>query len=45
MSEEEYLNYQRCIKDFIENESKDFTCKNFADVISLKIVEILNNKR
>ena len=45
MSEEEYLNYQRYIKDFIENESKDFTCKNFADVISLKIVEILNNKR
>ena len=45
MSEQEYLNYQKCIKNFIENESKEFTCKNFADVISLKIVEILNNKK
>ena len=45
MSEEEYLNYQRCIKNFIENESKEFTCTKFADVISLKIVEIINNKK
>ena len=45
MPEQEYLNYQKCIKDFIENKSKEFTCKNFADVISLKIVKILNNKK
>ena len=43
MSEEEYLVYQRCIKKFIENESEEFTCKKFADVISLKILEIINN--
>ena len=45
MSEKEYLNYQKYIKDFIENKSKEFTCKKFADVISLKIVEIINNKK
>tara|TARA_B110000037_G_scaffold209644_1_gene259012 strand:- start:291 stop:1316 length:1026 start_codon:yes stop_codon:yes gene_type:complete len=45
ISEKEYLNYQICIKDFIENKSKEFTCKKFADVISLKIVEIINNKK
>ena len=44
MSEEEYLNYQKSIKNFIENESEDFTCKKFADIISLKILEIINNK-
>ena len=45
ISEEEYLNYQRCIKKFLENESGEFTCKKFADVISSKIVEIINNKK
>tara|TARA_B110000459_G_scaffold197012_1_gene239843 strand:+ start:425 stop:1426 length:1002 start_codon:yes stop_codon:yes gene_type:complete len=43
MSEVEYLNYQRCIKNFIENESEEFTCKKFADVISSKILDIINN--
>jgi alpha(1,3/1,4) fucosyltransferase len=45
MSEEEYLNYQRYIKKFLENESGKFTCKKFADVISSKIVEIINNRK
>ena len=44
MSEEEYLNYQKSIKNFIENESEDFTCKKFADIISLKKLKIINNK-
>lgn len=42
MPEEQYLNYQKCIKNFIENPSNEFTCKKFADTVSLKIIEIMN---
>ena len=42
MPEEQYLNYQRCIKNFIENPSNGFTCKKFADTVSLKIIETMN---
>ena len=45
ISEKEYLDYQLNIKNFIENNFNKFTCKNFADIISFKIVEILNNKK
>ena len=45
MSEKEYLNYQICIKNYIENESKQFSCEYFANVICSKVVEILNNKK
>ena len=45
ISEKEYLNYQRCIKNFIENGSEEFTCKKFANIISSKIIEIINNKK
>jgi len=44
MPEEEYINYQRCIKNYIENQSKEFSCKQFADIISSKVVELINNK-
>ena len=43
MSERQYLNYQKCIKEFLENKSEEFTCKKFADIISSKIVETINN--
>ena len=45
ISEKEYLNYQRCIKKFLENQSEEFTCKKFADIISSKVVKIINNKK
>ena len=44
MPEKQYLNYQRCIKDFIENKSEEFTCKRFAKIVSLKITEAINNQ-
>ena len=44
MPEKQYLDYQRCIKDFIENKSEEFTSKRFAKIISLKIVEAINNQ-
>ena len=43
MPEAQYLDYQRYIKNFIENESEVFTCKKFAETISFKIIETLNN--
>ena len=45
MPEKLYLNYQRNIKNFIENESEEFTCKEFAKIISNKIVEVIDNKK
>ena len=44
MSEEEYITYQKNIKNYVENDSNEFSCKNFADVVSSKIIEIINNK-
>ena len=43
MPEERYLNYQRCVKKFLENKSEEFTCKKFANIISSKIVETIND--
>ena len=43
ISNYEYLDYQQCIKYFIEKESEEFSCKKFADTISSKILEIINN--
>jgi hypothetical protein len=43
MPEVQYLDYQRYIKNFIENESEEFTCKKFSETISFKIIETLNN--
>ena len=45
ISEEKYLDYQRSIKKFLENDSEDFSCKKFANVISAKIIEILKINR
>ena len=44
MPEKQYLDYQRCIKNFIENQSEEFTCKKFAKIISLKIAQTINIK-
>ena len=44
MPEKQYLDYQMHIKNFIENQSEEFTCKRFAKIISLKIIEAINNK-
>ena len=43
MPEDKYLDYQKNIKNFIENESEQFSCKKFAEIISFKIIEALNN--
>ncbi len=43
MSEKKYLQYQHSIKDFLENKSELFSCKKFADVITSKIMEKINN--
>ena len=43
MSEKQYINYQKNIKNFIENQSEEFSCKRFAEIISFKIVETINN--
>lgn len=42
MSENQYLDYQRCIKKFIENPYNEFSCKKFANTVSLKIIEVMN---
>ena len=42
MPENQYINYQKNIKNFIENKSEEFSCKKFAEVISFKIVETIN---
>ena len=43
MPEKQYINYQKNIKNFIENQSEEFSCKKFAEIISFKIVETINN--
>ena len=43
MPEKQYLNYQGSLKKFLENESDEFSCKKFADIISSKIIETLNS--
>ncbi|MDC3174671.1 glycosyltransferase family 10 [Candidatus Pelagibacter sp.] len=42
MTEEKYLNYQNNIKNFLINDSIDFTCKKFANTISSNIINSLN---
>ena len=43
MPEKQYITYQENIKNFLENQSEEFTCKKFAEIISFKIVETINN--
>ena len=43
MTEKKYLEYQSSIKDFLENKSGLFSCEKFADVISSKIIEKIDN--
>jgi hypothetical protein len=43
MPEDQYLNYQRRIKDFLENKSEKFSCDQFSNIISSKIIEVINN--
>jgi len=42
MPEKQYINYQKNIKNFIVNQSEKFSCKKFAETISFKIVETIN---
>jgi len=41
MPEEQFIEYQKNIQNFLKNESDQFSCKKFAEVISSKIVEYL----
>ena len=43
MTEKKYLEYQSSIKDFLDNKSELFSCEKFADVISSKIIEKIDN--
>ena len=43
MPEKQYINYQKNIKNFLENQSDEFSCKKFAEIISFKIAETINN--
>ena len=43
MTEKKYLEYQSSIKDFLDNKSELFSCEKFADVISSKIKEKIDN--
>lgn len=44
MPEDQYLNYQRHIKDFLENKSEKFSCSEFSNIISSKIIKVINNQ-
>jgi alpha(1,3/1,4) fucosyltransferase len=44
MPEKQYLDYQRNIKRFIENETEKFSCKKFAEIIVFKIVQTINKQ-
>ena len=44
MPEDQYLNYQRRIKDFLENKSEKFSCSEFSNIISSKIIKVINNQ-
>ena len=44
MSEQQYMYYQEKIKDFLENNSDEFSCSKFAETISSKIIDVINNK-
>ena len=43
MTEKKYLEYQSSIKDFLANKSELFSCEKFADVITSKIIEKMDN--
>ncbi len=43
MSEKRYLNYQENIKYFLENKSEEFSCTRFANIISSKLNDEINN--
>ena len=44
MPEDQYLNYQESIKDFLENKSEEFSCNKFSSTISSKIIDVINNQ-
>ena len=44
MSEEQYLNYQMNIKDFLKNKSEEFSCNKFSDTICSKVIDVTNNQ-
>ena len=44
MPETQYINYQECIKDFLENKSEEFSCNKFSSTISSKIINVINNQ-
>ena len=44
MPENQYLNYQESIKDFLENKSEEFSCNKFSSTISSKIIDVTNNQ-
>lgn len=43
MPENQYLNYQENIKDFLKNKSAEFSCNKFSKTISSKIIDVINN--
>ena len=44
MPENQYLNYQENIKNFLENNSDEFSCNKFSSTISSKIIDVINNQ-
>ena len=42
MTENEFIDYQRAIKNFLEEKSNKFSCQNFANTIVSKIIKTLN---
>ena len=44
MPEDQYLNYQESLKDFLENKSEEFSCHKFSSTISSKIIDVINNQ-
>ena len=44
MSEDKYLNYQEHIKEFLDNQSEEFSCEKFSNIISTKVVDVINNQ-
>jgi len=44
MPENQYLNYQESIKDFLVNKSEEFSCNKFSSTIYSKIIDVINNQ-
>ena len=43
MTENEFLNYQLAIKNFLERRSNKFSCQKFANTIVSKIIKTIDN--